>query len=136
MKIYNLDNDPKINSGFNVPEDYFESFTVRLPENTIENNTKLISIFSTRKLIYAVAAIFVMTCSIAFIYQYFNRSNEIENLALDNYIANFAVLNDNDFADLLTDNDIEKLKIDLNLGKKNIEFELYHNENLEEYLTN
>ena len=42
MKIYNLDNDPKINSGFNVPEDYFESFTVRLPENTIENNTKLI----------------------------------------------------------------------------------------------
>ena len=136
MKIYNLDNDPKINSGFNVPEDYFESFTVRLPENTIENNTKLISIFSTRKCIYAVAAVFVMSCSFTLIYQYFNRSNEIENLALDNYIANNAVLNDNDFADLLTDNDIEKLKIDLNLGRKNIEFELYHNENLEEYLTN
>ena len=136
MKIYNLENDPKINSGFKVPEDYFENFTVRLPENTIENNTKVISIFSTRKWIYAIAAVFVMSCSVTLIYQYFNSSNEIENLALDNYIVSNTTLNENDFADLLTDNDIEKLKIDLNLGKTNIENELYNNENLEEYLIN
>ena len=49
MKIYNLENDPKINSGFNVPEDYFENFSVTLPKDIIENDSKVISIFKTRK---------------------------------------------------------------------------------------
>ena len=136
MKIYNLENDPKINSGFNVPEDYFENFSVTLPKDIIENDSKVISIFKTRKWIYAIAAVFVMSCSVTLIYQYINSSNDIGNLALDNYIVSNTTLNENDFADLLTDNDIEKLKIDLNLGKTNIETELYNNENLEEYLIN
>ncbi|WP_310559036.1 hypothetical protein [Flavobacterium sp.] len=137
MKPFKLDNFPKIESGFKIPDNYFENFSERLLNNLPEKEIKVIPIYEKRKTwIYAVAAVLVLAISVPVLNQYFNKSNEIENLVLENYLASNTSINDHDIADLLTDDDIQKIKIDMNIEDKTIENELSGNENLEEYLIN
>lgn len=137
MKPITLNNIPKIESGFKIPDNYFENFSERLLNNLPEKEIKVISIYEKRKTwIYAVAAVLVLAISIPVLNQYFNKSNEIENLVIENYLASNTSINDHDIADLLTDDDIQKIKIDMNIEDKTIENELSGNENLEEYLIN
>lgn len=137
MKPITLNNFPKIESGFKTPDNYFENFSEKLLNNLPEKEVKVISIYEKRKTwIYAVAAVLVLAISVPVLNQYFNKSNEIESLVIENYLASNTSINDNDIADLLTDNDIQKIKINLNIEDKTIENELSGNENLEEYLIN
>ncbi len=137
MKPINLDNEPKIETGFKVPVGYFDDFSERLMNKIPQKKIKVISIFSaSKKWVYAVAAILVIGISIPVLNHFFDKSKEIDSLVLENYIANNSTLNENDFADLLTQNDINKIKIDLEIEDLTIESELSGNENLEEYLIN
>jgi hypothetical protein len=137
MKSINLDNDPKIQAGFKVPDNYFEDFSERLMTKIPEKEVKVISIFrKTKTWVYAAAAILILGISIPVLNQFFAESNDIESYALENYISDQTSLNDNDFAELLTVSDIKKIKIDLKIEDKTIENELSDDENLEEYLIN
>ncbi len=137
MKQYNLENEPKINSGFKVPDNYFNGFSERLMSKIPEQNVKVISIFTkTKTWVYAVAAILVIGISIPVLNNYLIKSSNTDNLVLENYITENQSINDNDIAELLTHNDINKIKIDLKLEDQSIENELSGNENLEEYLIN
>ncbi len=61
MKQFDLDNDPKIDSGFRIPENYFEQFETKIMSQISEKEVKVISIFETRKFWFsAVAAVFVI----------------------------------------------------------------------------
>ncbi len=137
MKPYNLENEPKINSGFKVPDNYFDDFSERLISKISEQDVKVISIYSkTKTWIYAVAAILIIGISIPVLNNYLINSSNIEKLALENYITENQSINDHDIAELLTQNDINKIKIDLEIEDQSIENELSGNENLEEYLIN
>ncbi len=137
MKPINLDNEPKIETGFKVPENYFENFSERLLTKLPEKEVKVISIFEKQKnWLFAVAAILVLAISIPVLLNYSNKYNQIESLTLENYITNNSNINDNDLAELLTQNDIENIKIDLKIEEKTLENELLENENLEEFLIN
>lgn len=137
MKPINLDNEPKIETGFKVPENYFENFSERLLTKIPEKEVKVISIFEKQKnWLFAVAAILVLAISIPVLLNYSNKYNQIKSLTLENYITNNSNINDNDLAELLTQNDIENLKIDLKIEEKTLENELLENENLEEFLIN
>ncbi len=137
MKPYNLENDPKINSGFKVPDNYFDNFSEKLMSKIPNQEIKVISIFSkTKTWIFAVAAILIVGISIPVLNNYLIKSSSIENLDLENYITENQSINDHDIAELLTQNDINKIKIDLKIEDQLIEKELSENENLEEYLIN
>ncbi len=137
MKPINLDNEPKIETGFKVPENYFENFSERLLTKLPEKEVKVISIFEKQKnWLFAVAAILVLAISIPVLLNYSNKYNQIGSLTLENYITNNSNINDNDLAELLTQNDIENIKIDLKIEEKTLENELLENENLEEFLIN
>jgi len=43
MKEFKLDNNPKINAGFSVPENYFENFSAKLLQELPKNEPKVIS---------------------------------------------------------------------------------------------
>ena len=137
MKPFNLENIPKIETGFKVPENYFENFSDILMSKLPEKEVKVISIFEKqKKWLFAIAAILIFAISIPALLNYSSTNNQIENLALENYIAENASINDNDFAELLTQNDIEHIKIDLKIEDKTLENELLENDNLEEFLIN
>jgi len=137
MKTFKLENEPKIATGFTVPENYFEDFSTRMMQQLPEKETKVISIFARRKTwIYAAAAVLVLALSILIYNNFYSHSSEIDDATLENYITYHSSVSDTDLVNLLDEQDIQKMNIDLNLEDKTIENELSENSNLEQYLLN
>lgn len=49
MKTFKLENEPKIESGFIVPEQYFDDFSKKVLSQLPEENTKVIPLFQKEK---------------------------------------------------------------------------------------
>lgn len=135
MKPFKLDNEPKITSGFTTPEGYFESFTDTILNQLPTGEPKVISIFSRRKTwYYAAAAVVVVMLSVPVYTNYFGSSEEVDAVALEDYITNHATISDEEIAKLLDQDDLEKIKLELNLGEEEMEDILLNNTDLEQYI--
>lgn len=138
MKTFKLDNEPKIESGFKIPENYFDDFSARVMQQLPKEETKTISLFSRRKTwMYAAAAVLVMALSIPVVYNnFYSRSPEIDATTLENYISYHSSVSDAELVNLLDEKDIKKINIDLNIEDRAIENELSAENDLEHYLLN
>jgi len=138
MKTFKLDNEPKIESGFKTPENYFDTFSARVMQQLPKDEPKTISLFSRRKTwIYAAAAVLVLGLTIPVVYNnFYSRSPEIDEATLENYISYNTSISDADLVNLLDEKDIQKIDIGMNIEDKAIENELSENQNLEHYLLN
>ena len=135
MNDFKINSDHKIESGFKIPEDYFDNFseTVLLKINKTE--PKVISIFYKRETwISSIAAVLVISLSVTLYTKMAVKSSE-EELTLENYITNQSEINQYDLVTLLDAKDIEKIKIDLKLDDKKIEDVLTNSNEIENYLT-
>ncbi len=137
MHEFKLNNQPKINSGFSVPDNYFSDFSEKVLLQLPKAEPKVISIWSkNKKWMYTAAAVLVLSLSIPFIYISQNDSDEVSNAAIENYLSYHSTLTDDDIVDLLDNEDIENLNISSDLEDKDIEELLTGNTNLEQYITN
>lgn len=137
MKTFKLDNEPKIETGFIVPENYFEDFTAKMMQQLPQNEPKVVSIFARKKTwMYAAAAILVLALSLPIYTNYFSHSSEIDEATLENYITYQSTVSDTDLVNLLDEQDIQKMSVDLDIEDITIENELSQNKNLEQYLLN
>ena len=137
MKTFKLDNEPKIKTGFTVPDNYFEDFSTKMMQQLPENEPKVISFFARKKTwMYGAAAILVLALSLPIYNNYFSHSLEIDADTLENYIADQSTVSDIDLVNLLDEQDIQKMSVDLNIEDITIENELSQNKNLEQYLLN
>jgi hypothetical protein len=137
MKTFKIDNEPKLNTGFTVPENYFENFSAQMMQQLPKKESKIISIYARKKtLMYAAAAILVLALSIPIYTNYFNPSSEIDEASLENYITYHSTVTDTDLVNLLDEQDIKKMSVDMNLEDITIENELSENKNLEQYILN
>lgn len=135
MNDFKINSDHKIESGFKIPEDYFDNFseTVLLKINKTE--PKVISIFYKRETwISSIAAVLVISLSVTLYTKMAVKSSE-EELTLENYITNQSEINQYDLVTLLDAKDIEKIKIDLKLDDDKIEDVLTNSNEIENYLT-
>jgi hypothetical protein len=137
MKTFKLDNEPKIETGFTVPENYFENFSAKMMQQLPENEPKIISIFAKKKTwMYAAAAVMVLALSLPIYNNYFSHSSEIDSATLENYITYQSTVSDTDIVNLLNEQDIQKMNVDMGIEDVTIENELSENNNLEQYLLN
>lgn len=135
MKPFKLDNEPKITSGFKTPEGYFDSFTDKVFTQLAKEEPKVISIFSRRKTWYYAAAVaVVMLLSVPIYNNFATSSEEVDAVALEDYINNHTTISDDEIADLLDKEDLEKMKLDLNLEDEAVEDILLNNTDLEQYI--
>lgn len=98
MKTFKLDNEPKIDSGFKTPDNYFENFSVnlmqKLPIEPVSKETKVISIFRERKNIFmAAAAVLVLAIMIPIAYRANTTNKEVDTVTLENYLTQETNLN-------------------------------------------
>jgi len=109
MKAFKLDDEPKITSGFKVPEAYFDDLQSKVNQRLQEDETPVISLFAQRKTwIMAIAAVFIIALTIPLIH-YMNRSStEIDKGTLENYLTNHADISDDDIVELFNENDIQE----------------------------
>jgi hypothetical protein len=112
MKQFDLDNDPKIDSGFRIPENYFEQFEAKIMSQLPEREVKVISLFKTRKFWFSsVAALFVIGL---FTTMYLNNI-KTENISTEDYLACATTISTEDIIDNLSDDDITAIEESLDL---------------------
>jgi cell division protein FtsL len=135
MKNFNLGNEPKITSGFTTPDGYFDTFSEKVLAQLPKQETKVISIFSSKKVWYfAVAAILILMLSIPLFTKYSTQQEEIDTATLENYIAYQSNISEEEIVNLLEQDDLDKMKLDFNIDDATIEDALKSNSNLEQYL--
>lgn len=132
MKTFKLDNEPKIESGFKIPDHYFENFSsiimVKMPEDEI----KVVPIFQKRNfLYYSAAAILVFALLIPAVINWSTNKSEIDSVALENYITYQSNVNQYDLINNLEEEDIKNIKVNIAIEDKAIEDVLSLNSNLE-----
>lgn len=135
MNDFKINSGSNIDSGFKIPEDYFENLSEKVLMKINQPEPKVISIFYRKKVwISSVAAVLVISFSITLYTKIAVKSNE-EKLTLENYISNQSEISQYDLVALLDTKDIEKIKIDLKLDDKKIEEILCNSSEIEIYLT-
>ena len=137
MKDFKLNNENKITSGFVTPKGYFQAFSDRILTQLPKEEVKVITIYNSRKnWYYAVAAVVVLMFSIPIYNNYKFKQEEIDSVALENYIACHSNISEDEIVKLLEQEELDKMKMELNAADQDIEDVLQSNLNLEEYLIN
>ena len=132
MKTFKLENEPKIETGFNTPEHYFENFTIKMMEQLPKNEPKVISIFQKRKKIFMlVAAVLVLALLIPILNPSTEKSKDLDAAALEDYITYQSNVNQYDLINVLEIEDINTINSGIVLEDDAIEDHLSTNSNLE-----
>ncbi len=135
MKDFKLDNEPKITSGFTIPDGYFDTFSEKVLAQLPKQEPKVISIFSSRKTwYYAAAAILILMLSVPIYTKYSTQQEEIDSATLENYIAYQSNISEEEIVNLLQQEDLDKMKLEFNVDDAAIEDALNSNSNLEQYI--
>ena len=136
MKDFNI-NNKKIDTGFKVPEDYFEQFESKMLEKlVVKKETKVVSLFYKKQIwISSIAAMFVLAIAIP---AYFNslKTVTLENATIENYLVNQSNFTTFNIIEGLSENDIEELENSLTISTDNnsVESYLLDTQNLDYYL--
>jgi predicted transport protein len=135
MKKFNLENEPKITSGFTIPDGYFDTFSEKILAQLPKQESKVVSIFSYRKTwYYAAAAILILMLSSSIYTKYSTQKEEIDSATLENYIAYQSNISEEEIVNLLQQEDLDKMKLEFNIDDAAIEDALKTNSNLEQYI--
>lgn len=135
MKEFKLNNEPKLKSGFKTPENYFDDFSLKVLNQLPENETKVVSIFSKRKMwIYAVAATLVIAISIPIFYQNSIQTKILDSTTIENYLAVNAGISEVELIELLQENDLNNIEFENKIDEEIVEELLITNSNFEEIL--
>lgn len=136
MNDFRLDSEPKIKSGFQTPEHYFETFSESVMQQIPEQEPKVISIFQKRKnWILVAAAVLILALFVPIYNKLSTKTTELDEVTLENYIADQSNINQYDLVSLLEAEDIEKMNVESNLEDETIEDILSTNRNLENFVT-
>ena len=132
MKTFKLENKPKIESGFKIPDHYFENFSVIMMAQLPKNEPKVISIFQKRKsLVLMIAAVLVLALMIPFFAPSSTNTKGIDAEELENYITYQSNVTQYDLISVLESEDINNIPTGIVLEDEVIEEQLSVNANLE-----
>ncbi|RDI52518.1 hypothetical protein [Flavobacterium glaciei] len=136
MKTFKLENEPKIETGFKTPEHYFENFSIKMMEQLPTDEPKVISIFQKRKtLILSVAAVLILALMIPILSPSSTNTQELDAVALENYITYQSNVNQYDLISVLETEDINNIKTGIVIEDEAIEDHLSTNSNLENLIS-
>jgi hypothetical protein len=139
MKDFNLDNEPKITTGFTTPDGYFSDFSKKIMSQLpIEKEEiKVISFWTkNRSWIYASAAIIVVALSIPIMNLIQSNSDEVQSAEIENYLSYHSTLTDDEIVEYLDESDLKKIKVESTIEPETIEQILYDEADLENQITN
>ena len=140
MNNFKLDNEPKIKSGFQIPENYFDTLSEKVMNQLPKEEPKVVSLWDRNKRwIYSSAAILVLSLTIPLANQFQSTSSEVattETNEIENYLAYHASLSDEEIIKLLDKEDIAEIEVTNSLDEEALKQALYEDSNTEYYITN
>lgn len=138
MNAFNLEDKPKLNSGFSIPEHYFDGFEDRILGQIGASEPKVLPLFVRyRKPFYAAAAILVLSLSIPVYNLVRQPSENIDDAALEYYLAYESGINQLDLISAMDQSDIENIQDQyvLPVSDEALEEEILNNNNIEHIIT-
>ena len=140
MNDFKLDNEPKIKSGFQIPENYFDTFSEKVMNQLPKEEPKVVSLWDRNKRwIYSAAAVLVLSLTIPLANQIQSTSSEVattETNEIENYLAYHASLSDEEIIKLLDKEDIAEIEVTNSLDEEALKQALNEDSNTEYYITN
>jgi len=136
MNHFNLDKQPKISSGHKVPDNYFEDFSENIMKRIQEKDSKVIAINKPKKWVFAIAAILIVSLGLFSIYRISENRKLVDQNILENYIADYSTVSNDDLISLLDETDIREINVNSDISDADIEELMIQNSNLEQYLIN
>lgn len=134
MSAFNLENHPKINSGFKAPEHYFEHFSEQVLAKIGQEEKPVISIFQRhRNWFLAAAAVLILGIMIPFLNKP-TDSTTIDDTTMENYLAQ-SNISQYELVNMLDNEDIDALEKELAMDDSTLESAIEYNGNLENYIT-
>ena len=107
MKTFKLDQHPKIDSGFKVPEAYFDDFDNKILTQLPHKKTRIISLYQKPYIwLSGISALFIISFSVIML-QYNTSNNPILNVE---YLSIHENLSTEDLTEMLTEKDIQALE--------------------------
>ena len=132
MKTFKLENEPKIQTAFKIPENYFDDLSIKIMEQLPASEPKVISIFKKRKsLILMAAAILILALMIPILNNLSTTKKELDSTTLENYITYQSNVNQYDLISVLETEDITNMNTSIVLEDQAVEDVLSTNSNLE-----
>lgn len=132
MKTFKLENEPKIQTGFKIPENYFDDLSIKIMEQLPASEPKVISIFKKRKsLILMAAAILILALMIPILNNLSTTKKELDSTTLENYITYQSNVNQYDLISVMETEDITNMNTSIVLEDQAVEDVLSTNSNLE-----
>jgi hypothetical protein len=136
MKKFNLEKDPKITSGFKVPEQYFDNFSEKVMGQLPTDTKKVIPLYTQKnKLFIAVAAVLVFGLFLPVYNQLVQPSEELDTITLENHLSYQTYINQYDLISELDKEDLNKMSATIPLNDEIIEDHLTSNSDLERLLS-
>lgn len=129
-----LDNEPKITTGFKVPENYFENFEVKIPVEATTKKSTLIQLVNNNKWILSAAAILILCVTIVFQWDIAGKQEYV--VEVEDHLLYNSTLSDDDIVNLLDEETISNMKIESSIDNIEIEQTLIEESNIENYITN
>ena len=110
MKTFKLENEPKIETGFKIPANYFDDLSLKIMEQIPASEPKVISIFQKRKgLFMMAAAILILALMVPVFNNLSTTKKELDSAALENYITYQSNVNQYDLISILETEDITNM---------------------------
>lgn len=136
MKKFKLDNEPKIETGFKVPEEYFSTLTDKVMEQLPLQEPKVIPLYKRRPVWLSAAAVFALLLGIS-VFINFNTKPALlpDDNAIENYLVYQANIGTYELYQKLDDDDIAELEQSITLNNKAIESYISDQNNYDIYLT-
>ena len=137
MKDFNLNNE-KIESGFKVPEGYFEQFESKmLNQLVVENEPKVISLWQNKRVwMTSIAAVLLVSIALPIYFSMNNTTTSVvEDETIETYLAMQPVMTNYEIATELTNEDFASLEESLALNDDAVALYLEQNyQNIDLYL--
>ena len=132
MKTFKLENEPKIETGFKIPANYFDDLSLKIMEQIPASEPKVISIFQKRKGLFMMAAAILILALMVPVFNYLSTTKkELDSAALENYITYQSNVNQYDLISILETEDITNMSSGIVLEDQVVEDVLSTNSNLE-----
>lgn len=135
MNTFNLENEPKIKSGFKSPDTYFEAFSEKVMQRLPEKEPQVIALSRKRKNLFLAAAAVLILALMVPVFNSVSNSKSLDENALENYFAYQSGISQYDLLTLLEPEDIDKINIEMPFEDEAVEDFLTTNTNLDYLIT-
>lgn len=108
MKKFKLDQHPKIEMGFKIPEGYFEALPQKVMRQ-LDDNIPVIALRPQNSWMWAAAAILVLALAIPMLNK-IQPNSAVDSLAIENYLVTQSGISSYEMAEMLSPEELAELQ--------------------------